>query len=96
MVTNRDHHGVVGGDDPFDKAERDLAGVFSLARRVQRAWHELMSPDREPEPPRRPSRAPARQRPQQTVVDAQVVEDSPSGVKIVVRQEDRPIKPGRP
>lgn len=87
MGSNRDHHGI----DALDKAERDLMGVFGLAKRLRRAWDELTSPEVEPEPARKP--AAARARPQRTTVDAQIVEDSPTGVKIVVRQQDKPIKP---
>jgi hypothetical protein len=89
MGSNRDHHGV-GGGDPLDKAERDLMGVFGLARRFQRAWNELMSPEQEPAQPR--ARQAPRPRSQRTAVDATIVEDSPTGVKIVVRQSDKPIK----
>ncbi len=95
MGSNRDHHGhVSGGDHPLDKAERDIQGVFGLARRFQRAWNELMSPEPEPQAPQRTApRAAPRPRPQRTTVDAQIVEDSPTAVKIVVRQSDKPMKP---
>jgi hypothetical protein len=95
MAQDRDHHRHV---DPLGKAEQDIRGVFDLAKRLKRAWDQWTAPF-EPgqQPPtvraqrrRDPSEKPA----EQIRVNAEVVEDTATGIKIVVRDSTHPIKRG--
>ena len=99
MAQDRDHHRHV---DPLAKAEQDIRGVFDLAKRFKRAWSQWTAPF-EPGPPqpppvhaqrRQPPPQQQQREPEKIRVSAEVVEDSVTGIKIVVRDTTQPIKRG--
>jgi len=91
MAQDRDHHRQL---DPLTKAEQDIRGVFDLAKRLKRAWDNWTAPFEEgPRPP--PVRGQRREPPPERIrVNAEVVEDTATGIKIVVRDTTQPIKRG--
>jgi hypothetical protein len=90
MGADRDHHPHV---DPLQKARRDIENVFDLFDRFRRGINSVLSPFRgDPhEAPSRPSAPPTTK----VEVDGRVVDPSaPGGIKVVVRDETKPIKRG--
>jgi len=96
MAQDRDHHRHV---DPLAKAEQDIRGVFDLAKRLKRAWNQWAEPfesGQRPPAGQTQRRQPQQQqrKPEEIRVSAEVVEDSVTGIKIVVRDTTQPIKRG--